>query len=351
MPFIMNAWYVAAWPREVEPGKILARTICNEPMVLFRDAGGGAGGRAVALEDRCCHRQMPLAKGWIESGTLRCGYHGLRFDGAGKCVEIPGQASIPPRARVRAYPLVERHGWLWVWPGEAAKADPALVPAIFARMDHPEWTACGGTTYVKCHYQLISDNLLDLTHETYIHRSSLGNQAVVEHPITTKGDAENVVVQRHIPDHEPAPFWKANLFRKLGRHVNADRWQIIHFQPPANLVLDVGVTPAGHPRAEGVEGCNTNAITPETEESVWYFWGFARKFGRDDETLSQKLVESIAKIFEEDREACEAVHRVMRRNPGRAVIDVNADQGTILARRMVAERIGAELSARVAAAE
>ena len=347
MPFIMNAWYVAAWPRDVAPGKALARTICSEPMVLFRDEAGAA----VALEDRCCHREMPLAKGWLEGGTLRCGYHGLRFDGRGKCVEIPGQASIPPRARVRAFPLVERYGWLWVWPGDAGKADAALIPKIFARMDHPEWTACGGTTYVKCHYQLISDNLLDLTHETYIHSSSLGNQAVVEHPITTKGDGAAVDVQRLIPDHEPAPFWKAMLFRKLEKHVMADRWQLIHFEPPANLVLDVGVTPAGRPRAEGVEGCNTNAITPETEDSTWYFWGFARKFGRDDAALSEKLIETIAKIFEEDREACEAVHAVMRRSAGRGVIDVNADQGTILARRMVAERVKLERGAAAQAAE
>ncbi len=345
MAFIRNAWYVAAWPHEIEAGKILARVICNEPMVLFRDARGDA----VALEDRCCHREMPLAKGWIENGTLRCGYHGLRFDGAGKCVEIPGQANIAPRVRVRAYPLVPRHGWLWVWPGDADKADPALIPAIFERMDHPDWTACGGTTYIKCHYQLISDNLLDLTHETYIHRGSLGNQAVVEHPIATTSDAHNVIVQRHIPNHEPAPFWKAQLFGKLGAHVMADRWQIIHFQAPANLVLDVGVTPAGRPRHDGVEGCNTNAITPETEDSTWYFWGFARKFRRDDAALSAKLAETVAKIFEEDREACEAVHQVMRRNPGRATIDVNADQGTILARRMVAERLKAEQALRVAA--
>jgi phenylpropionate dioxygenase-like ring-hydroxylating dioxygenase large terminal subunit len=346
MPFILNAWYVAAWPAEVSPGAVLGRTICGKPMAFFRDAAGAVA----ALEDRCCHREMPLSLGLVENGTLRCGYHGLRFDGSGACVEIPGQVNIPPRARVRRYPAVERYGWIWVWPGDAAAADPAAVPAIFQRMDHPEWTPCGGTTYVKCHYQLISDNLLDLTHEAYIHRSSLGNQAVVEHPITVKGDAAGVTVQRLIPDHEPAPFWKARLFGKLGRHVNADRWQIIRFEPPANLVLDVGVTPAGRPRVEGVEACNTNAITPETEDSTWYFWGFARKFNRDDAALSTKLMETIAKIFEEDRAACEAVHRVMRREPGRAVVDVNADQGTILARRMVAERLKAEAAANATSA-
>ncbi len=106
MPFIMNAWYVAAWPREVEAGKILARTICGEPMVMFRDELGAVA----ALEDRCCHRELPLSMGWIENGTLRCGYHGLRYDGGGRCVEIPGQSNIPPRVRVRRFPLVQRHG-------------------------------------------------------------------------------------------------------------------------------------------------------------------------------------------------------------------------------------------------
>jgi vanillate O-demethylase monooxygenase subunit len=344
MPFIMNAWYVAAWPHEVEAGTILTRTICGEPIVFFRDDAG----KPVALEDRCCHREMPLGKGWIENGTLRCGYHGLRFDGSGRCVEIPGQSNIPPRARVRRFPLVERYGWLWLWPGDEKRADPAQIPAIFARMDHPEWTACGGTTYVNCHYQLISDNLLDLTHETYIHRSSLGNQAVVEHPITVKSDSAGVTVQRLIPDHDPAPFWKAQLHGKLGRHERADRWQIIHFEPPANLVLDVGVTPTGRPRDEGVEGCNTNAITPESEDATWYFWGFARKFRRQDPDLSQKLVATIANIFEEDRAACEAVHAVMKRSRGRPVIDVNADQGTILSRRLVTERLRGEQGAQAA---
>ncbi len=236
-----------------------------------------------------------------------------------------------------------------MWPGDPTKADRALIPAIFERMDHPEWTATGGTTYVKCHYQLISDNLLDLTHETYIHRSSLGNQAVVEHPITVTSDKDSVIVQRLIPNHEPAPFWKAQLHGKLGRHEMADRWQIIHFQPPANLVLDVGVTPTGRPRHEGVEGCNTNAITPENEDGTWYFWGFARKFRRDDAELSQKLAETVAKIFEEDRAACEGVHQVMKGSKGRPWIDVIADQGNILARRIVAERLALEQATRAAA--
>lgn len=344
MPFILDAWYVAAWPNEVTADKLLARTICNRPMVLFRNAAG----RVAALEDRCCHRQLPLSQGWMEGETVRCGYHGMRFDSSGVCVEVPGQAFVPPNAGVIAYPVAERHGWIWVWPGAATRADASLIPEIFARNAHPDWTSTGGTTYVKGHYELISDNLLDLTHETYIHRDSLGNQAVVDHPIEVMHTDTTVTVQRWILDHEPAPFWKAMLRRKLGRDAVADRWQIIHFMPPANLVLDVGVAPtgAGAPQGErsaGVEGCNLNAITPETENSTWYFWAFARKFHRDDAELSMKLGDTVRGIFEQDRVAIEAVHQTMLRNAGRPVVHLQADKGQNLARRIVQSALQAEL--------
>ncbi|MSQ69906.1 MAG: aromatic ring-hydroxylating dioxygenase subunit alpha [Betaproteobacteria bacterium] len=343
MPFILNAWYVAAWPAEVASDKLLARTICAKEMVFFRDAAG----RAVALEDRCCHRQLPLSQGWMEQSTVRCGYHGMRFDGAGLCVEVPAQDFIPPGARVIAYPVVERHGWIWVWPGDADRADPALVPDMFERNDHPDWTSGGGTTYIKGHYELISDNLLDLTHETYIHRDSLGNQAVVEHPIEVTSGEDTVTVQRLMIDHEPAPFWKKMLHLKLGRDVSADRWQIINFAPPANLVLDVGVAPTGTgvpqgKRSAGVEGCNLNAITPESEDSTWYFWAFSRKFVREDGELSKKLVDTVRGIFEQDRVAIEAVHQTMKKNAGRPVVHLLNDKGQNLARRMVARRLEQE---------
>ncbi|HEX4829002.1 MAG TPA: Rieske 2Fe-2S domain-containing protein, partial [Xanthobacteraceae bacterium] len=150
MTFLRNSWYACAWSSEVGAGALLARTILGEPVICFRDTEG----RPVVLEDRCCHRQMPLSKGWLENGTIRCGYHGMRFDGAGKCVEIPGQPNIPPRAKVRAYPTVERYRWIWIWPGDAALADPALIPDFFEPNDSPAWSVSCGTSYVRCNYEL-----------------------------------------------------------------------------------------------------------------------------------------------------------------------------------------------------
>ena len=138
-----------------------------------------------------------------------------------------------------------------MWTGEADKADPALIPDMHWN-DDPDWISTGSTTYVRGNYQLISDNLLDLTHETYIHRTSLGNQAVVEQPIKVTGDEHSVTVMRWIYDHEPAPFWR----KAIGVPDNCDRWQIIHFTPPANLVLDVGVaiTGTGAPNGDRSRG-------------------------------------------------------------------------------------------------
>lgn len=343
MPFIMNAWYVIAWPEELTSQSILARTVCNLSLAAWRNTDGSPA----VLEDRCCHREMPLSKGTLEQGTVRCGYHGLRFAPDGACVEIPGEKRIPPRIAVRSFPVLQKHGWVWVWPGDPARADPALVPQLQERNDQPEWEAAKGTTYVRGNYQLISDNLLDLTHETYLHTTSLGNQAVVENPSETKVDGDRVTVSRWMINHEPAPFWKTAIKQARGYEGPCDRWQIINFVPPGNLVLDVGVAPTGTGAPEGdvskgVPSCNLNALTPETETSTWMFWSLARKFHQDDKELTKQLQARTAGIIEEDRAAIEAVQQARDRNPGRRSYSLGIDSGGVAARRIVEKLVAAE---------
>jgi phenylpropionate dioxygenase-like ring-hydroxylating dioxygenase large terminal subunit len=346
MPFVMNAWYVVAWAHEVTAEKLFARTVCNEAMVLWRTAEGAIA----ALEDRCCHREMPLARGTLESGTVRCPYHGLRFAPDGRCVEIPGQEHVPPAVRVRRYPALERHGWVWVWPGDAEKADPALIQQIQERNHHPQWASGGGTVHMRGNYLLVHDNLLDLTHETYVHATSLGNHAVVENPIKTEVQADRVTVTRWMINHDPAPFWKAALKQVKGYEGACDRWQIVNFVPPCSLVLDVGVAPTGTgapqgDRSQGVPSCNLNAITPETESSTFVFWAFARQFQIDDAQLTATLVSRAAAILEEDKAAIEAVQRVMERDPGRRPMSLRIDAGVVAARRIIERLITEERAA------
>ncbi len=142
--FLRNAWYVAAWADEVVADRPFGRTLLDEPVVLFREAGGAP----VALEDRCCHRHYPLSRGRMVDGALECGYHGLTFDGTGKCIRIPAQTAIPESACVRRYPVVERNKWIWIWMGDPALADPAQI-CDFRWLDHPQWGAKGAVFHVQ----------------------------------------------------------------------------------------------------------------------------------------------------------------------------------------------------------
>src|SRR5215475_7110115 len=141
--WIANAWYVAAWSHELEAGRLLARTIIDQPLVLYRTNDG----EIVALEDRCCHRFAPLSLGRLEGDELRCMYHGLKFAPDGRCVEIPGQKLIPQSAFVRHYPLVVRGSWVWLWMGDAALADPAAIPPSLAIEDPAHRLMAGHLDY------------------------------------------------------------------------------------------------------------------------------------------------------------------------------------------------------------
>ena len=121
-PYLRNAWYVGAWDYELDKG-ILARTIMDEPIAFFRDASGKVG----AVEDRCCHRGAALTDGKVIETGLQCGYHGLVFNGKGQCVEIPGQDAIPPMAKIKSYPIVEKQEFVWIWMGDPALADESKI--------------------------------------------------------------------------------------------------------------------------------------------------------------------------------------------------------------------------------
>ena len=203
---------------------------------------------------------------------------------------MPAQKTINPSACVRAYPVVERHRLVWVWPGDPALADPALMPD-FHWNDGREWKGEGGTFYsLKCDWRLVVDNLMDLTHETYVHSDSIGHDAILDTPFDVTHGDRTATMTRWMIDIEPPPFWA----KQLGKPGRVDRWQIVTFQAPAVVVGDVGVAPAGTgapqgDRSQGVNGAFLAAIAPETETSCHYFWNFVRTFRTDDDELTRAL--------------------------------------------------------------
>jgi phenylpropionate dioxygenase-like ring-hydroxylating dioxygenase large terminal subunit len=330
--FLKNFWYVAAWDHELGE-KPLGRVILNEPVVLFRDASGAP----LALEDRCPHRRLPLSMGKIvEGGLLQCHYHGLQFNGAGKCVRVPGQELIPSRAKVKSYPVVERYRWIWIWMGDPAVADASTIPD-FHYLDSSEWGAKGTVLHVNANWQLIVDNLLDLTHLAFVHETTIGNAAVAENAaVKVERSPDNVLVKRWMINQPPPPTYaKAGHFT-----TNVDRWQFIDFTPPAFLRLSVGATPTGTGAPEGrfVDGINMrnlNAITPETEATTHYFWAQAHDFDVTNQKLTDMIFEQVKTAFLEDVAVFEAQQRTIAAAPDAPQIDINADAGAIQARRIL----------------
>ena len=340
--FLRNFWYVAASDREVARTP-LRRTILGEPVVLFRKEDG----TPVALEDRCAHRHLPLSMGRLVGDLLQCHYHGLRYDGRGQCVAVPGQKAVPPGARVRCYPVAERHRWMWIWMGDPALADPSRI-ADFHWLDDPAWGAKSCYLHVKANWQLIVDNLLDLTHLAFVHESTIGNAALVEKAeVKVARTSDNVVVTRWTIN-APAP----PTFVKAGGFTSAvDRWQIVDFTPPAFLRLDVGATPTGTGapqgrRVGGISMRNLNAITPETETTSHYFWGQAHDWDVRNSALTDMLVEQITTAFREDVAVFEAQQANMTMLADAPQIEISADAGLIQARRIL-ERIHREEQAAV----
>ena len=339
--FPLNAWYAAAWSHEVGRREPLGRTVGNTRVVFWRRADGAI----TALEDACWHRLLPLSLGWLEGDEVVCRYHGLAFDSQGQCTRMPSQDKLNPQARVRAYPVVERHRFVWLWLGDPARADVALVPDMHWN-DDPEWAGDGQTMFAKCNYRLFVDNLMDLTHEFFVHATSIGNKHVAETPLTTTHNGRTVTATRWMLNVEPPPFWRA----QLGKPGHVDRWQIINFEAPCTIVLDVGVAPTGTgapegDRSHGVNGRVLNTITPATETTCMYFWSLMRNYKLRDQSLTTQLREANAKIFTEDQVIVEAQQQALDIYPGRPMRNLNIDAGSMRARRIIEDMIETEMNA------
>ena len=341
--YLRNAWYVAAWPREVTATP-LARVICDEPVVLFR----GETGAPVALRDMCCHRQLPLSLGRVKGDTIQCGYHGYTFDATGACVDIPGQ-KIPARAGVRSFPVIEKHACVWIWMGEAP-ADPALIPDIWWA-DHPDWKlSTPDMAPLKCDHRLIIDNVLDATHLTYVHPTTIGASSIVDIEPTIEHDERKVRISRWVLDRPPPV-----AYRSAGDFDgNTDRWVAVEYWAPACCVNFAGCVDVGFGGPDGdikasprrVELVAISLPTPSTANSCYYFFAFARAFKHDDPEMDRFFGPGMVKVFEEDFSILEAQQRMIDLYPDAPRISTIYDRGPTIARQMHDRMIEAEAAAK-----
>ncbi len=345
IPHPLNAWYAAAWDHEVNSMGLLARTVASTPMALYRTSDG----RPVALADACWHRLAPLSMGrLVGNDEVQCPYHGLRFNSAGRCTHMPAQETINPSAMVPSYPAVERHRYVWVWPGDATQADADLIPDMH-QMDDPGWAGEGLTIHAACNYQLVLDNLMDLTHEEFVHGSSIGQNELSESDFHTRvEDDGSVTVERWMLDVDPPPVWRKNIRDRFpdfeGR---VDRWQIIHYYAPSTICIDAGVAEAGTgapqgDRSHGVSAYIMNTITPETARSSHYFWALMRNYRLDSQLITTQLRDGARKVFAEDEAMLAAQQAAIDANPDHEFYSLNIDAGGMWVRRILDRMLAVE---------
>jgi phenylpropionate dioxygenase-like ring-hydroxylating dioxygenase large terminal subunit len=340
--FIKNTWYVAAWSHEVEGETLFSRTIVGTPVLLYRKEDG----EIAALADRCCHRGAPLSIGRREGDCVRCLYHGLKFDSNGACVEAPAQERIPPQAKVRQFPVVERHRWIWIWMGDPVLADPAAIPDTHW-LDDPEWRSLPGYIHYDVNYLLICDNLLDFSHLPYVHPTTLGGgeDYAKVHPKVERSE-DGVRITRWTINTDPPAF--AAAVRDWDGKV--DRWNIYDFTVPAILRMDSGMAPTGTGAPEGVRvgamefrGCQ--ALTPETENSTHYFFAHPHNFSLDQPEVTRSIHQSIVNAFDEDREMITAQQRNLTLDPNFKMMAFGIDAALVQFRWVVNKRLEEEVAA------
>ena len=331
--FVLNAWYVAAWSTEVSREPI-RKVICEIPVALYRKLDG----TAVALEDRCAHRGYPLSAGRVVEDILECGYHGFQFDCSGACVRIPAQSIIPQRARVRSFPIVEKDGWIWIWTGDAGKADESLVPDTHWMSD-PEWATVTHSFHFQCRAELIHDNLLDLTHESFIHLSTVGDDYIYQHGVTVEVEGTMVSVDRLMPGVQAPPLY-AKTMSTEGLY---DRFHCTKFYLPSFHALHSGITGQGRPREEGFLIKVMNGITPIDAHNSHYYYAFSRNFGIDQEWATEELVDGLATVLIEDKEALEWQEIGLKSRPSNeSDVLIAQDEGIAKARRIMGQLLAAE---------
>ena len=331
-----NCWYVAAHGHEVTDG-LFARTLLNQAVILWRTGDG----EIAALEDRCPHRLVPLSTGKTVNGEVECGYHGLRFDTEGACAFVPGQDQTPKNVKVKKFPVAERHNLIWIWMGVADIADTELIPDLHW-MDSPGWRATTGYLHFNADYRLINDNLLDLSHETYIHKHTIGNGAVADAPVVTEVVDDRLVrAHREMPNIEPPPFFAL----AQGHDGRINRWQIAIYMAPGFNMTEVGFHAVGTDRIEDhLMMRPIHIITPETDHTSHYIWGLARNFRLDDNVLHENIYSQTQQTFSEDRELLELQDRRLQLEgmPKLPQMPVKVDKAPVTGRRLLEAMIQRE---------
>jgi vanillate O-demethylase monooxygenase subunit len=335
--FLKNCWQVAGFPDELAQ-PVLARRLSDEGVIMFRTEDGSV----TAMEDLCPHRLVPLSAGRRDGDEIVCGYHGMRFDAAGRCTAMPGRNQPRSSARLRRFPLVERWGILWIWLGEPTLADPALIPDFFWLGDGG-WASVSGHMHFQADYRLLNDNLLDLSHESFVHPTSIGNgldEVIAEFPATVSEDGRMVRCERVMRGIKPPPAY-------VDRYAAAktiDRYQTAVYMAPGLNLTDAMTVPCDQETKTEFRQRTLHLLTPETERSTHYFFVTSRNHSLNDPERDEMSKRITYKVFGEDKAMLELQQATLDRMPDARLPRVAwaLDEAPVKGRRMLEQLIADE---------
>lgn len=289
MSWLRNIWYQAGWSAEVGSSGTLVRTILGEPVMFYRTTDGSIA----ALLDRCPHRFAPLSAGSIEDDNVVCGYHGLGFGPNGSCTRNP-HGAITSTMHVQSYPVAERHSAFWIWMGETENADLDMIPDLSFIDETPEKARITGYMPTRCNYQLLTDNILDLSHADYLHPTTLGG-IITDAKASSREEDGAIIADWQSSACEPPMAYKPMVPNGL-----ADIWTRVVWRAPALMVLDTGAKPAGIEPLLDDHSFTLHNMVPETETSTHYFFCVTRRFDVDNEEFTQILRNAVTQAFQNE---------------------------------------------------
>jgi phenylpropionate dioxygenase-like ring-hydroxylating dioxygenase large terminal subunit len=330
--FIRNAWYVACFSDDVQQARPFGRKLLGEPVVLYRKADGGV----VAMKDRCPHRSFPLSASRIDGDDIVCGYHGIRFGSDGRCKLVPTQAATPRALQVRTYVVLETSPVIWIWMGDPELARNTALPAPSWMLDGCGWDLSRSYLHVDASYVFLHENLMDLSHLSYLHAETFGTPDYASAPFETEVGQDTIIVRRTVQPTRLPPIY-ANPLNMQG--VAAARIVTSTYVSPGLSISAVALRNLEQAEDERVDHHirTVQLVTPCTQQEVHYHFVVARDFAVGDADTSAFILKSIKAAFAEDVFALESIARVRREDPDVSFAErsVTSDRAGVTLRRLL----------------
>jgi len=340
--FLRNSWYVIGWSKDLPSGgRPKGTVVIEQPIVVWRDGDG----KLHAAADRCPHRHAPLSMGRVTGNAIQCMYHGMTFGTDGRCIHMP-LMDRAPEVFIRIYPVFEKDSWIWVWTGDPALADESLIPSAFG-IDDAERPMRSSSIEYEAHYQLVHDNLCDLSHVDFVHETTLRQASGAYWSETAPRIQSNERAIRF-----ERWFENADLPGQPGE--KADTWITYDFALPGIFILQGARYPVGtatrcqHAEPVGLEPLVRNieqqAVTPisKTRTAYHYATGLIGNTREMTQQLAARM-DVIMAAFEEDRQMIEAQQRIWNlTDPSTPKVFLPQDKGPHLMRKLIERSIRRE---------